>query len=75
MRERQCRQTQPTSCARALVVRPAREAVGHHVGLALDVLDVEVEVGEDVLPSGLTPADSCGCVLKYCSDLWSVRRP
>ena len=35
------------------VVGAAGESIGHDVGLALDVLDVEVEVGDDVLPARL----------------------
>ena len=36
-----------------LVIGTARETIGHEVGLALDVLDVEVVVRQDILPSGL----------------------
>src|ERR1700722_2358280 len=39
------------------VIRPPGETVGYHVGRSFDVLDVEVEVCNDILPTGLTSAE------------------
>ena len=38
------------------MIGTTREPIGDGVELALDVLDVEVEVGDDILPSRLTAA-------------------
>jgi hypothetical protein len=41
-----------------LVVDTTREAIGNDVGLAFDVLDLEVVFGDHVLPAGLTTGEA-----------------
>ena len=41
-----------------LVVDAARETIGNDVGLALDVFDLEVVLGDHVLPAGLTTGEA-----------------
>ena len=39
------------------MIQTAREPIRNDIGFAIDILDVEVEVGNDVLPSRLTTGE------------------
>ena len=45
-----------------VMVRSTREPVCHDVGLALDVLDIEIEVGEHILPASLASGQHRLCL-------------